>query len=422
MSNAPTPVLPLLVVDDEADVRDTLAGQLKWEGYEVATAASAAEALDQLASRRFSVIISDQRMPEMSGLDFLAKAKALQPHVSTVLITGALSLNTVIDAINKGEIFRFLAKPWVQAELVATVKNAVQRFELVEHNARLLEDTASLNAQLARANAELRAQLDTVTAQKAEIDSANSALQTNFDRSLELCQRIINTFYPLLAQHTEAVVQICRRMAETAHFSENEKHVLLTSAWLHDIGLLGCQRELVHKFYTFPAGLAAHERDLIERHPIQGQMLASFVDQLADVGATIRAHHERFDGAGYPDKLRGESIPWTARCLAVAVFFVESGLPKDEAAEAIVKGSGQAFDPEAVRLFFKATRSAELPRQVREVLLAELVPGMRLSKSLYLANGLLLFPEDQLLGEATIAKIRNHDLHTSVTQRLLVYR
>lgn len=412
----------ILIVDDDADVLGVLREQLGAEGYESEAATRVDDALRRLEDEKFAVIISDQRMPEMTGLEFLARAKLIQPDASRILLTGVLSLDTMIDAINHGELFRFIAKPWARAELIATVSNAIGRFHLTQSNARLLADTAKLNAELERTNAELRKKVGELIAQKGALDAAHSSLRANFERSLELSSRIINTFYPLIGQHTKTVVEICRLMAETAHFSEEEKHVLTTSARLHDIGLIAHQRDLVRKFYTVPDSLTAKEIEQLKTHPEQGQMLASFIDQLTSVGEVIRAHHEHFDGSGYPDRLRGESIPWPARCLAVAVFYVECGLANDDAADALLKGSGTRFDPEAVRLFFKATRAAELPRQLREILLSELEPGMRLAKPVYIASGLLLYPQDKVLNDATIAKLRNHELQTSVTQRMLVYR
>jgi HD-GYP domain-containing protein (c-di-GMP phosphodiesterase class II) len=163
------------------------------------------------------------------------------------------------------------------------------------------------------------------------------------------------------------------------------------------------------------------ELKLLKNHPAYGQTLASFVDSLRTVGETIRAHHEQFDGKGYPDGIAGELIPWTARCLALAVFYVESTLPKQQTVDAIVKESGKRFDPEAVRLFFKVTQIAELPQSVREIMVDELAPGMRLVKGIYSPSGLLLVSEGQELNPATIAKIKNHHMLTSVTQRLLVY-
>lgn len=412
---------PILIVDDEEEMLATLQEQLDWEGYSVVMVTSADAALDCLVKQTFSVIISDQQMPGMSGLEFFAKAKTLRPNAVRVLITGILSLDTVIGAVNEGEIFRFLAKPWLRPELLATVNNAVQRYLLLEHNQALQLDTAQLNQKLETANAELQAKINELVASKNELNKALIAQKTNFEQSLELCHRIISTFYPLLGRNAKTAVDICRKLAETKYFSEQEKHVLVASAWLHDIGLIGCDRELLHKLYTRPGYLTREEQAVIRSHPLYGQTLASFVDQLNEVGATIRAHHERFDGAGYPDGLAGETIPWTARCLAVVAFFVECGLARAEAVEAILADSGKAFDPEAVRLFFKVTQYAELPRKVREIMIDELTPGMLLAKGIFSPNGLLLVPEGQELSPAAIARIKNYNLLASVTHRLLVY-
>jgi hypothetical protein len=100
---------------------------------------------------------------------------------------------------------------------------------------------------------------------------------------------------------------------------------------------------------------------------------------------------------------------------------VESTLPREQKIDAIVKESGKRFDPESVRLFFKVTQIAELPRSIREIMLEELAPGMRLAKGIYSPSGLLLVAEGQDLNTTTIAKIKNHHMLTSVTQRLLVY-
>jgi response regulator RpfG family c-di-GMP phosphodiesterase len=412
---------PILVLDDDEAILHVIEEQLKWEGYKVVTATSPTAALDLLATTAFSVIVCDQCMPEMAGLDFLAKARELRPSTSRTLITGVLSLDTMIDAINRGEIFRFIAKPWLRAELLATVKNGVHRFELQESNHRLHNEAMRLNDKLKAANFELEKKYQELVDKTRDLDAANAALKTNFEQSLELCYRITNTFYPLLGQHTKAVVDICRRMADTDHFTDEEKHVLTVSAWLHDIGLIGFERDMLHKYFVRPGALNADETRTLKNHPAYGQTLAAFVDQLRTVGETIRAHHEQYDGKGYPDGLAGEAIPWTARCLALAVFYAESTLPKPQTIDSIVKESGKRFDPEAVRLFFKVTQIAELPQSVCEIMVDELKPGMKLVKGICSPSGLLLVAEGQDLTLATISKIKNHHMLTSVTQRLLVY-
>ena len=411
----------VLIVDDDAGVLDVLGEELRWEKFDVTTSVSAVEAVRRLDEKHFAVIISDQRMPEMTGLEFLARARERQPLASRILVTGIVAPETLICAINDGEIYRFLGKPWTRAELLAAVGDAVRRHELLVANERLASQTEQLNRDLAKANAALSAKIEQLTAQKAELDATHEALTENFEHSLGLCYRIINTFYPLIGTRTKAVVDICRTMSSAGRFTAEEKHVLVTSAWLHDIGLIGLDRDLLHRYFHQPEACTEADWQLIAEHPLYGQMLAAFVDRLAAVGATIRAHHERYDGRGYPDRVAGEAIPWTARCLAVAVGFVETGLPPEEAGEFLVRNSGAAFDPEAVRLFFKTTASVELPRQVCEIMVRELEPGMCLAKGLFSPAGLLLVPENHALTAAQIAKIRNYNLINGVTQRLLVY-
>jgi HD-GYP domain-containing protein (c-di-GMP phosphodiesterase class II) len=209
-------------------------------------------------------------------------------------------------------------------------------------------------------------------------------------------------------------------MAGSDLLSDSQKHALRTAAWLCDLGLIGVPREMLRAFRSKSEELSDRERAMLHNHPIYSQTLASLVDDGSGVGEVIRAHHERYDGQGFPDGLAGDSIPWAARCLAVAVGYVESGLPKAAAIDFVLSQSGTAFDPEAVRLFLKVTNLAQLPRQVREITLHELEPGMVLANGIYSPHGLLLIGEGQELSPGTIAKIRSHNQVTPISQRLLV--
>jgi response regulator RpfG family c-di-GMP phosphodiesterase len=411
----------ILLVDDEPVVLSALKETLERERYQVVACSSPRKALAILEERDFAVIISDQRMPEMLGLDFLVESRRLRPHASRILITAVLSLPTVVDAINKGEIFRFVAKPWLREELLATVRNAIQRHDLVTHNEVLMARTQQLNAQLMTANAALEQQVKDLEAQRAKLDAANTELGSRYESSLELCRRILTAYDPVLGGQAKTLVEFATKMAETEHFSDGERHALRSAAWLCDLGLIGVPRELLRAFRNNPTQLTERERAMMHHHPIYSQTLAALVDARPEVGETIRAHHERFDGTGYPDSLVGKHIPWTARCLAVAVGFVESGQSKQAAIDAILAKSGSFYDPEAVRLFLKVTQLVHLPRQVREILLEELEPGMVLASGIYSPHGLLLIGEGQSLGPATIAKIRSHNQITPINQRLLVY-
>lgn len=412
---------PILIVDDEPIVLSALKETLEREKYHVVACNSPVKALELVAKQTFSVIVSDQRMPEMSGLEFLQHCKRVQPDTTRILITTVLSLPTIIDAINKGEIFRFIAKPWLREELSATMRNACQRYELIAHNAELTAETNRLNEQLRGANASLEQKVHDLEAQKRELDAANHRLSESYDHSLELCTRVLATYDELLGGQTRELGEITRKLCESSHFSEDERSILLASARLCDIGLIGVSRELLRAFRMHPERLTDRERQAMHSHPIFSQTLASYVDPRPGVGEVIRAHHERFDGEGYPDNLSGSSIPWLARCLAVAVYFVETGLPRERAIEKVLAESGKGLDPEAVRLFLQSTNMMNLPRQVREVMLDELEAGMVLAAGLYSPHGMLLISEGQALSPGMISKIRSHNLVAPISQRLLVY-
>jgi response regulator RpfG family c-di-GMP phosphodiesterase len=404
----------VLLVDDDPDVLFILAETLRTSGLSVRTCASGVEACEALESHPFGVLVADQNMPGMKGMEVMEKAAAIRPLCSRILLSGMLLPDVLLRAINGPGIFRFVAKPWKKEAFVAVVWEAFRCSQ--EQNARAQE-----LEELKAGKQALEEELVRLTRQKGELDEAHDALRVNFEHSLGLCFRLISTFYPLLGRQAQGVVEICRAMAASEYFTEAERHALMTSAWIYDIGLVALDRGLLHRLLIHPQECSEQERTLLRYHPIIGQTLAAFVDQLQEVGITIRAHHERFDGTGYPDGLAGQSIPWTARCLAVAVAFVQSGLPRERAVEFIQTESGSGFDPEAVRLFLRSTRISDLPENVKEVLMAELQPGMRLARGIVAPSGVLLLPEGQVLTELAISKLGNHgDLHL-VTERLLIY-
>ena len=374
----PQPSDPILVVDDEKIFLSALQQTLHRAGYQAIAHSSPLEALAELHRRKFSVIISDQLMPGLSGLELLAKARQIQPFATRILATAVLNLDTVIAAINKGEIFRFIIKPWLHEEFIATLKNAVQRHQFICQNAQLQDATQSMNAQLIELNRSLEQQVQLTTRQNHELGQLNAALETNLFRSIELCVHTMQTFYPSLGNQARRVTELCRAIGSIAKLPPDEQRVLESAALLHDIGLVGIPRQIIRRWQEDPDSLAEPERALIQQHPILGQELATFVSHLNKVGHIIRAHHERYDGHGYPDQLVGENIPWLARLLAV-------------------------------------------PRRERQISLSELRPGMVLSRGIYTPSGLLLIPEGQRLNATYIEKVLNYNRVQPLVQTLTVY-
>jgi response regulator RpfG family c-di-GMP phosphodiesterase len=168
---APAPPAVLVVDDDPAALR--LMGEtLRANGYDVVETTGGAAALEEARVREFAVIISDQKMPGLSGLEFFRQVRALQPDTSRVLLTGVVEANTIIEAINQGEVYRFLVKPWLRDELLATVRDASQRHELIGQN-------AALKTRLEQTIAELGERC-------RELEQRNRMLQGQITQLLEL--------------------------------------------------------------------------------------------------------------------------------------------------------------------------------------------------------------------------------------------
>jgi response regulator RpfG family c-di-GMP phosphodiesterase len=411
----------LLVLDDEEIVRVALRVTLERQGYKVVTHSSPLEALEAVRSTTFSAIITDQQMPQMTGLDFLSRAKEVQPDATRILITAVLSLDTVIDAINRGEIYRFIVKPWLREELMVTVRNAVQRFELIGSNRRLQQDTQLVNERLREMNQALERQVTLAAEQNKRLDELNQALDANLLRSIELCLHTMETFYPSLGAQARRVHHVCRAMAEELKLEAGARQVLEVSAWLHPIGLVGIPRSLIRRWQENPTSLSGPEKILLHQHPILGAELAQFVYNLREVGATIRSHRERIDGSGYPDGLRGQVIPWLARLLGAAVEYAEcKGGPK-ESMDRLMNAAGQWLDADAVRVLVQTLPRMNSLRSQREVRLDELQVGMTLASSIYSANGMLLAPEGQRLTPVAIDKLLNHHRLNPIDESLLIY-
>ena len=149
----------LLLVDDEANVLNSLSRLLRSEGYRILRAESGEAALDLLASNKVGVIVSDQRMPGMNGVEFLRRAKQIHPDTVRMVLSGYTELKSVTDAINEGAVYKFLTKPWDDDLLRAHIREAFQRYELRAENERLAQELAEANAQLSRSKGELETEV-----------------------------------------------------------------------------------------------------------------------------------------------------------------------------------------------------------------------------------------------------------------------
>ena len=179
----------ILVVDDEPEVLCSLRGLLRME-FDVHTAESGAEALEILRNTPIHVVMTDQRMPELTGVELLNRVQGEWPDATRLVFTGYADIRAVIDAINEGHIFRYITKPWDADELLAILRQAAEQYDLIVEHKRLLTDLQDYQAHCSRLIGGLRdGRLGTLNAEgRAEADQvveAGAALRERLDRSQE---------------------------------------------------------------------------------------------------------------------------------------------------------------------------------------------------------------------------------------------
>jgi len=145
----------VLVVDDEPDILRAFAFNYG-DDFQVLTAESGAHGLALLETHEPAVIVADQRMPAMSGTDFLERSMVLRPDAVRIILTGYTDIDAIVQAINRSRIYRYVTKPWESEELRLTLRRAVEAFHLVRENGRLVEELRRANERLAAENAYLR--------------------------------------------------------------------------------------------------------------------------------------------------------------------------------------------------------------------------------------------------------------------------
>lgn len=314
------PRVRILLVDDDALVRDTFATILEDEGYEVCSVSSAQDARAALQCTSYDIMLCDIYMPDQTGLEMLHQTLSEFPDMPVILITGNATVDMARDALRQGAS-DFITKPCRAGELPIIVernltRQAVQRKNTLRHKLALhLSNESVLDALLSALNAR-----DTET-----------------------------------EGHTERVAGYTMEIADKMGLPSEDMYHIERGAWLHDIGKIGIPDRILLK----PGKLTDEEWVEMRKHPLIGYQMCAKIEMFRQVSQIVLHHHEAWDGGGYPDKLAGEEIPLGARIFAIADTLdamrsdrpYRAALPFSAAYEEIIKNSGRQFDPEIVKVF-----------------------------------------------------------------------
>jgi response regulator RpfG family c-di-GMP phosphodiesterase len=377
----------ILFVDDEPNVLAAFQRQLHRQ-FNVATALGPLAGLTLLKNAGdFSVVVADMRMPEMNGVEFLAKVRTLAPDVVRLMLTGNADQTTAIEAINEGHIFRFLNKPCPSEKLVESLEAALRQHQLIIAERELLEKTLS--------------------------------------GSINVLTEILSLTEPKSFGHTQVLRDNMRRLAD--YLKIDRAWELEVAALLSHIGHVTVPPEVLLKVRSGHS-LTVGEQDMFLRLPAIGGNLLAQIPRLEEVSQIILYQNKRFDGSGFPcDKISGAEIPLGARLLKALYDLsqIESeGVARHDALQQMRLRAGW-YDPQildAIGACFEIEthRPGQVAKPPLPVTFAGLRVGHDLVSDVQTRDGTLIISKGNRITPALIHRLRNFSALSGIKEPIYV--
>lgn len=312
----------VLLVEDDIAYGKMLKEAIEHYGYTVYLTHSGTGALDLIRQHPVDIVISDVYLPGFSGIELAHRLTQMYLDIPVVLITGIHDLTLVKKALTSG-VTDYIFKPLKLEEMPVVIERNLQR--------------KKLEAQRLQEN-------------KAEI----------LFKALKALMRALDAKDPYTSGHSQRVVRLAMLMADALGLNPEERYTLQLAAYLHDIGKIGMPDSILKKAES----LQDYELNKARAHPEVGSQIIGEIEELTEVASIVRHHHERYDGTGYPDGLKGKAIPFFSRILAILDAYealvsdrvYRKAVSKEEALREIEKSAGTHFDPELVDIFVRVMR------------------------------------------------------------------
>lgn len=303
----------VLFIDDEVNILNSVKRIFADHDFILLTAGNARKGLEILGSNEIAVVISDNMMPGMKGLDLLRLSKVISPDTIRIMLTGYASLDTAIEAINFGEVFRFIVKPWNDKALEETVAEALQRYRVVK-----------------------------------QLQFGDESVIRSIAQTIELKD-------PYTRGHCDRVAEYAVMISRALDLSDDTVQEIKQGSWLHDCGKIGVPESILNSSNK----LVASQYEIVMKHCLWGAEVARQARLPSRIINIILYHHERFSGEGYPTGLCGCEIPLEARIVAVADAYdaittnrpYRKAIEHAEAQQILCEAQGTQLDPDLVTIF-----------------------------------------------------------------------
>lgn len=397
LSSAP---MNLLFVDDEANILKALKRLFRSAEYQIFTAESGAEGLEILSQNPIDLVISDMRMPQMDGAEFLTKAAERWPDTLRILLTGYADLESTVSAVNNGRIYCYCSKPWDDNDLKILINNATAQKRLRDERQQLFNIIHQQNAELKELNthlAELNASLEEKVEHRTEqlklslqkIDLAHGSLKKQYSEAIKAFASIVEMRPGIPSGHSMQIAENARKLAQKLNLDSSETKDIVYAGLLLQIGKMGLPDDLLKQPLHF---LSSFDKHRYLQHAQEGWKLLHNIEHLKNAADLILHQYEHFDGSGTPNGLKGKDIPLGSRMLSIIRDYLcfsdglitGSTLPADQVKERILLRKNNEYDPEIVDTFMTLVSEAAAAddRPIIEISWKQLLPGMKVTEIL----------------------------------------
>jgi len=328
----------ILVVDDEETIREIVCSMLNSAQFQTRQACSGVEAMALLESgEEFDLVLSDLMMAEMDGIALLERTKERFPSIPVVMVTAVHDIQVALQALRNGA-YDYLLKPFEREQLLATVRRALETRRLKRENDAYRTNLEAL-----------------VAARTQQWKTALTNLEKSYDVTLEALGDALDLKDAETEGHSKRVTAFTIAIARKMGLPKEEISVIARGAFLHDIGKMAIPDQILRK----PGKLTPEEVAIMQEHCYLGYKIIIRIPFLSDAAEIVYSHQERFDGTGYPRRLKGEEIPLGSRIFSIAdtLDAMTSDRPYrpaqtfEAARKEIERWAGRQFDPQIVRIF-----------------------------------------------------------------------
>ena len=416
------PTFTVLFVDDETSILRSIKRIFHRTNINMLFATSGQEALELFADNDIAMIVSDMKMPNMTGAELLAKVAELYPDTYRVILTGFADLDSIMKAVNQGGIHRYIQKPWDNQNLLLTIKDGLKYTKLKQENVVLQNKLFKQNRALKELNSSLDKKVATKTQQ---IQLALKKLKQEQVASEKMLFNCISVHPELDGGFAQSVSRLASEMATSLGLEPMVIKAVKDAALLCQIGLLGKE---VHLFNTAFNELNYEQQKAYVRQVDVANMMLSPLTHAQPLVDIIYHQFEYYNGQGYPHMKVAEAIPIGARILFIARDFwryrigkiTGSTLDTIEARIEMSKHKGTKYDPVIYDVFTSLALEDQVICQDGSFNLNHLEPGMELARDIYNEKYVLMLPEGHVFTQTTIEKLKLYELNHKEELKLFI--